>query len=103
EFLVALQDDFARLETALREVERASTAHTKALARCDAEAQRLGSLADIERLSAVDVAGISSVAEFARRANALAARRHALESQLRLLNGSRLDEGAPRVEEGIRL
>src|SRR5690606_34636171 len=36
----ALEEDFARLETALREVERASAAHARALARRDAEAQR---------------------------------------------------------------
>lgn len=99
----ALEEDFARLETALREVERASAAHARALARRDAEAQRLGAFADPERLSAVDLAGISNVAEFARRVNALASRRNALESQLRLLNGSPLDQDAARVDEGIRL
>lgn len=85
ELLRGLESDLARLEAAEHAVERARSAHLKALARKDSAAVRLRGAVDAERLASADLSSIREVATFASRANALASRRDAVESQLAAL------------------
>lgn len=101
ELLSGLDTDLTELEGAEREVERARAAHARALARRDDDAARLGGAVAPERIAAVDMRAVADFVGFARRANAIVARRDAAESRLRLLAPRDAGVDAVRLERAI--
>jgi energy-coupling factor transporter ATP-binding protein EcfA2 len=103
ELLAGLEADLTRLEEAEREVERARSAYAKAMARRDTEAVRLRGAVDPDRLSGADLHAVTDFVTFARRANAVASRRDAAESRLRLFSGTDAGVDSGGLERGIYL